>query len=55
MNNINLTLSDGDYKVLCWALVVASLECTDDEYINIYCRLLSTIQDAGKKSDCLVK
>ena len=45
-HNINLNLSDADYKILCWALVVASIECTDDEYSDNYDRLLVMVQDS---------
>ena len=45
-NTHNISLSEEDYKLLCWALVVASLETTDAEMENRYCRLLSVVQDS---------
>ena len=49
MDNININLSEDDHKILCWALIVASLETTDAEMENLYCRLLSKIQDAANQ------
>ena len=49
MNNININLSEGDHNILCWALIVASLETTDAEMENLYCQLLSKIQDAANQ------
>jgi hypothetical protein len=45
-HNISLNLSKDDYEILCWALVVASIECTDDEYSDNYDRLLVMVQDS---------
>ena len=42
----NISLSEEDSKLLCWALVVASLETTDAEMENLYCRLLTKVQDS---------
>lgn len=49
MDNININFSEDDHKILCWALIVASLETTDAEMENLYCQLLSKIQDAANQ------
>ena len=50
MDNINIKLSEDDHRFLCWALIVASLETHDAEMENLYCQLLSKIQDAANQA-----